>query len=161
VPSVPGTVCLWRLCDGGLRGEVVWRQFVNCFTGLPGFVALAACFVTLWWHTARAGFTPADVAARAPLRWIVLMAALAATGLHFQQDFLSHAWFLYPFHVRAMLAAVNFSLALLGGSTTAVLLRLGAPAPWLRSRVHLLGAMMIWGYMWASMFRMLGRVSVE
>jgi len=157
VPGVLGATAIALAFRDDLSGECLRRQFVNCFvSGFPFALVLllgAAAFVL----SSRLGANPVGSVGSRPGRFVVYTAICAAAGMFLLQTcVLHHAWFQWSLAKRLQVMGSNLgTVALISLVFQVVLPFRTADTAYRGGKIMLAIALGFWGYMIASLFRML------
>lgn len=140
-----------------LMGEIVRREFVNCYVSVPTFLGFLGITAVLLLVCARRGPSLVTLAGVNPYRVTGYTLMLMVMGAVFMQSFLlSHAWFDWTPLQRWVVASVNLAMVAMTGGIT-----LFSFPPWrhvkmpLTRKLLVLTTFLLWGYVVASGFRML------
>ena len=157
VPALLAVVLIRDSLRDDLIGELVRRQFRDCYVGLPVFVIYVLLTVISFLISSRIGVNTVKLFGDHPRRILVFVCILAILGTFFlQTGMLSHAGYWWSLSKRIAVAAMNFGKAtVICGIFGAIFLLRKVMINDLRSRTLSLLPIVLWGYLVASGFRML------
>lgn len=147
-------VYVWH---GGTYRLIVERQFANCYVSIPVFLAVVLSVVSMFFLCARVGVHPFVVVSRRHLRFLFYIVTLAILGTFvLKTRFLSGHWFYLSFSETVAVAITNFLMVIAGGGAYLFVFPLWKDMNIsIRGKACLLIALLLWGYLLASGFRML------
>lgn len=134
----------------------IQRQFINCFVSIPPFLALIALTVLLFVVSKEFGVNPFIAVATHRLRFFVYSVLVAILGVFIlRTPFLSHHWFYWSLSQRIATSLTNFTIVVCFGSAYLLVLPVWSSQTNFQQKLILLSALVLWGYILASGFRML------
>jgi len=157
VPAGIGLGLLIYILHGGATGNDIKRQFINCYVSPWPFVIMIVLMSLMFRLSTQLGAHPFAISARNRLKLLTYSIILVVLGIFFlKTPFLSHEWYKWSFGQRVGVAVTNFIIVLVVGGAYLLAFPIWEHSSISsRSKMSLLTALLLWGYLLASCVRML------